>query len=149
MSWLDRITDFLSTSGPRGGLLLVFPEYRPDLAKAVAHQLGLRFCDFRDEEMSKLGIEAGSMPLESLNDKISLLSREEGVLLFNAEALLATKSSEERSAWMRELVGHDWPNPVLVPITLFAAEAGGSTARVLCFDADELPEQGVISRLMH
>ena len=91
-SWLDRITDFLAASGPRGGLLLVFPEYRPDLAKAVAHRLGLRFLDFRAEEMSQLGIEAGSMPLQALNDKIALLSREEGLLVFNAEAKVTLAS---------------------------------------------------------
>ena len=42
-AWLQLILDLVSTLGGRGGTVLAFPEYRPDLTKAIAHAVGIRF----------------------------------------------------------------------------------------------------------
>ncbi len=148
-SWLERVTDFIASAGHGGGLLLAFPEYRPDLATAAAQHLGLRFFDFRAEEMSKLGKQAGSMGLDAFDDKITLLTHDGGLLVFNVDAILASKESAERAAWLQRVVRTNWPNPLVVPLTLFASEASELTSRIICFAAEELPEQGIVNRLIH
>ena len=36
----------------------------------------------------------------------------------NVEALLATKSPEQRGAWLKGLLQADWPHPMVIPLTL-------------------------------
>ena len=52
---MQPILDLVSTLGGRGGTVLAFPEYRPDLAKAIAHSVGIRYYDFRAEVMAQKG----------------------------------------------------------------------------------------------
>ncbi|MEA3274723.1 MAG: hypothetical protein U9Q81_05395 [Pseudomonadota bacterium] len=147
--WTDTVADFVAATGARGGLLLVFPEYRPDLAKAAAHRLGLRFFDYRAQEMSPLGTKAGSISLTSLDETLNDLARGGGALAFNVEALLATKEPEERRDWIERFVRTDWPSLIVLPITLFAEDTNALTSRILRFQEEDLPDQGLISRLMH
>ena len=93
-AWLKPILDLVSTQGGRGGALLAFPEYRPDLAKAIAHEVGIRFYDFRAETMAQKGFQAGSMALDELDAVLAQLAAEGGALVLNVEALLSTKSSK-------------------------------------------------------
>ncbi len=148
-SWLNKISRFTAEIGSANGIFLAFPEYRPDLAKAAAHHFDLRFFDFREEVMSQLGDRAGQMHLQELSDTMEQLNREQGLLVFNVESLLASKETAARQRWMRQTAATDWNNPLFIPLMLFDAEASAQTSRILRFEPDELPEQGLISRLRH
>jgi hypothetical protein len=145
-AWLKPILDLVSTQGGRGGALLAFPEYRPDLAKAIAHEVGIRFYDFRAETMAPKGFQAGAMGLDELDAVLADLAAQGGALVLNAEALLSTKSSEERRAWMQGFLRRDWPGLLLVPLVLYGHEAPVADGRVLCLEPEDLPAQGLINR---
>jgi hypothetical protein len=145
-AWLKPILDLVSTQGGRGGALLAFPEYRPDLAKAIAHEVGIRFYDFRAETMAPKGFQAGAMGLDELDAVLADLPAQGGALVLNAEALSSTKSSEERRAWMRGFLRRDWPGLLLVPLALYGHEAPVADGRVLCLEPEDLPAQGLINR---
>jgi len=87
-AWLQPILDLVATQGGRGGTLLAFPEYRPDLAKAIAHAVGIRFYDFRAETMAQKGFQAGAMGLDELDAVLADLAAEGGALVLNVEALV-------------------------------------------------------------
>lgn len=146
-AWLKSILDLVSTQGGRGAALLAFPEYRPDLAKAIAHEVGIRFYDFRAEAMAQMGSRAGAMGLDELDAVLADLAAQGGALVLNAEALLSTKSSEERGAWMQGFLRSDWPGLLLVPLALYGHEAQVANGRVLCLEPEDLPAQGLINRL--
>jgi hypothetical protein len=148
-SWTDSVINFVNSIGAQGGILLGLPEYRPDLAKAVANRLDLDFYDYRAEEMSRLGSEAGKLSLGALNETLQRRSNERGTLVFNVEALLATKSPAERRAWLERFVRTGWTNLVIVPLTLYAEDASDVTMRILRFAPEELPAQSLINRLRH
>lgn len=147
--WLDQVSDFVRSMGARGGALLVLPEYRPDLAKAVAHRLELDFYDFRAEDMVPKGTQAAAIDLDALNSVLLQRSVDGGALVFNVESLLTTKTSEQRRAWIEGFVRTDWPGLLLVPMTLFAQEAAMATDRALHLQAEDLPAQGIVSRMMN
>lgn len=146
-AWLKPILDLVSTQGGRGGALLAFPEYRPDLAKAIAHEVGIRFYDFRAETMAQKGFQAGAMGLDELDAVFAQLAAEGGALVLNVEALLSTKSSEERRAWMQGFLRRDGPGLLLMPLALYGHEAPVGNERVLRLEPEDLPAQGLINRL--
>jgi hypothetical protein len=146
-TWLQPILDLVATQGGRGGALLAFPEYRPDLAKAIAHAVGTRFYDFRAETMAQKGPQAGAMGLDELDAVLGVLAAEGGALVLNTEALLSTKSSEERRAWMQGFLRQDWPGLLLVPLALYGHEAPAGNGRVLRLEPEHLPAQGLVNRL--
>jgi hypothetical protein len=146
-AWLKPILDLVSTQGGRGSGLLAFPEYRPDLVKAIAHKVGIRFYDFRAETMAQKGFQAGAMGLDELDAVLAGVAAEGGAVVLNVEALLSTKSSEERRAWMQGFLLGDWPGLLLVPLALYSDEAPVVDERVLRLEPDDLPEQGLINRL--
>jgi hypothetical protein len=145
-AWLQPILDLVSTLGGRGGTVLAFPEYRPDLAKAIAHAVGIRFYDFRAETMAQKGFQAGAMGLDEIDAVLADLAAEGGALVLNVEALLSTKSSEGRGAWMQGFLRHDWPGLLLVPLALYGHEAPVGNERVLYLEPEDLPAQGLINR---
>ncbi len=127
----------------------VFPEYRPDLARNLAHRLGYAFHDFRREVMQGYGWEAGALPLEQLTLEIQEHSRQGGVVVFNVEALLAAKPDAERRAWLRTLAREPWPHPVVLCIVLFpqvVLETPGIATVEL--DRETLPQPTLLARLL-
>jgi hypothetical protein len=147
--WLQQVSEFLSSVGDERGVLLVFPEYRPDLAKTVAQRLALRFYDFRAEDMAPKGVRASETGLYELDSVMTRLAAEGGAVVFNVEALLGTKGTVERVAWIERFVRTDWVNPLLVPMTLFAQDVAAATDRVLHLREEELPSQSLVSRLIN
>lgn len=147
--WLDQVSDFVSSMGARGGALLVLPEYRPDLAKAVAHRVELEFYDFRAEDMAPKGTQAAAIDLAALNSVLRQRSVDGGALVFNVESLLTTKTPEQRRAWIEGFVRTDWPGLLLVPMTLFAQEAAMATDRALHLHTEDLPAQGIVNRMIN
>jgi hypothetical protein len=67
--------------------------------------------------------------------------------VLNTEALLSTKSSEERRAWMQGFLRQDWPGLLLVPLALYGHEAPAGNGRVLRLEPEHLPAQGLVNRL--
>ncbi len=144
---MQTILDLVWTQGERGGTLLDLHEYRPDLAKAIAHAVGIRFYDFRAETLAQKGLQAGAMGLDELDAVLADLAAEGGALVLNVEALLSTKSSERRGAWMQGFLRHDWPGLLLVPLALYGHEAPVGNERVLYLEPEDIPAQGLINRL--
>ena len=148
VDWLSPIERAVNESGGSGGILLVFPEYRPDLVKAVAHRLELRYYDYREEQLRPLGPDAYRVGLDDLDGLLSELGETGGAVVFNVEALLATKDEAERARWLTGFLSTDWPAVLVVPLTLFEPPAH-SVGRVLNLDAQDLPEPSLLGRLLH
>jgi hypothetical protein len=146
-SWLWPVADALATQGANGLFLIVFPEYRPDLTKSLAHHLGLAYFDFRAEVMSRLGTGAPSLGLDALERSLAAHAEHRGVVVMNAEALLAAKAPADRQAWLRSATGLSFPHPVCVSLSLFGDDAAAADPRVLRLEAAGLPEQSFLSRL--
>jgi len=149
VDWLDQVSAFVASMGARGGGLLLLPEYRPDLAKTIAYRLRLEFYDFRAEDMAPKGTHAAKTGMNTLDSVLTRLAREGGAVVLNVESLLTTKSQAQRRTWIEGFIRADWPGLLLVPMTLFAQEAADVTDRVLRLQAEDLPTQGIISRMLN
>ena len=99
--------------------------------------------------MRPLGPDAYRVGLEDLDRLLGELSDAGGAVVFNVEALLATKDEAERNRWLEAFLEADWPSTLVVPVTLFAPPADGAGARVLYLDEQGLPEQSLLGRLLH
>lgn len=146
-AWLKPVLDLVATLGGHGGALLAFPEYRPDLAKAIAHEVGIRFYDFRAETMAHKGFQAAAMGLDELDAVLADLAADGGAMVLYVEALLSTKSTEQRRVWMQGFLLGDWPGLLLVPLAVYSHEAPAVNERVLRLAPEDLPAQALINRL--
>lgn len=145
--WMSEFTGMLAAGDGHGGYLVKFPEYRPDLAKTLAHYLSFDFYDFRADVMSRLGFSAHTLELEAMGRSLEARAVHRGVLAFNLEALLGTKTESARQAWFSEFVRGSYANPVVVPLALFCSEVGIPFPNTVVIDLEDLPEQSIISRL--
>ena len=73
---------------------------------------------------------------------------EGGAVVFNIEALLATKTKSERECWLASFLERDWGSVMVLPLTLFASDVTSDSGRVLHLDAETLPEQSLLSRFL-
>lgn len=145
--WVKPIAGMVERRGYRGGLLVIFPDYRPDLFTALAHGLGLSLFDYRDEVMSSLGWGADRLGLEELDATLHNRATEGGTLVHNVEALLSTKSADETRRWMRRFLDTDWLNTLLVPIVVNADQVPEAHPGVYRIRAESLEEQPFLNRL--
>lgn len=145
--WLKPVGDALSAHDGKGLFVVLFPEYRPDLVKALAHHFDLEFFDFRAQVMAKLGADAGTLELDALERSTIGRTHQRGIALMNAEALMAVKPAEERRRWLRRAIGLALPNPAVIPLAIFADDAPIEDPRVVALAAEALPEQSLIGRL--
>lgn len=151
--WLAPVEATLARPEPPAALLVLCDAYRPDLMQALAHFCHLRFFDFRANEMVPLGQAAARLPLSSLDQAIeaalaaAVAESQSGVLIHNAEALLATKSAEERARWLASVVARPGPHLVVIPITLFPGDAPSPSDHVVRIDATTLPQETLLFRL--
>jgi len=76
--WMNAVAAMLAAGSGRGGCLVRFPEYRPDLAKALAHHLDLEFFDFRAEVMSRLGTSAHTLGLDAIGQSLKARAAHRG-----------------------------------------------------------------------
>jgi hypothetical protein len=97
--------------------------------------------------MSRSGWAAGQLPLSALTDFIADHVEGTGLVVHNAEALLATKPAGERRQWMAASAGGDWPVPVVVPVCLFLSELPDLPQWSWRFAADNLPAESLLLRL--
>ncbi len=147
--WMNEFADLLAAGDGHGGYLLKLPEYRPDLAKALAHHLTFDFFDFREEVMSRLGFSAHTLELEAMGRSLESRAIHRGVVAFNLEALLATKDQLARHAWFSGFVRGNYANPVITPLALFCSDLDPALPNTITVGLEDLPEQSIISRLVN
>ncbi len=131
--WWAEIVEFAKRPGPKSGRIVLLPQYNPELVEEMAKQTGLALFDFQREIMSNYGRNADSIGLEVLDQSLQNRSAEAGILSHNVEALLCVKSKQERSAWLQAFLDADWPNPVLLPISIYQPDVPTTRGdQVLC-----------------
>lgn len=145
---MQPVAAMLDRHDRQGGFLVRYPEYRPELVRALAESLELAYGDFRASVMAPMGWEAARLPLDALDQWLVGQAEAGGSVVNNAEALLATKTPEERSAWLARFVGAAWSAPVLIPLVLFGADAPQGEDRVAAIDPGAVPEQTLLTRLL-
>ncbi len=127
--------------------LVLYAEYRLDLARQLADETGLAFRDFRREVLSGQGKRAHEQPLTLLDQDLSAHGRLTGTVIANVEALLATRPVDERRHWFADVLDRRFDYPLLLPLTLFADEAPTDHPGVIDLRERALPPQSLISRL--
>ncbi|HIP52951.1 MAG TPA: hypothetical protein EYH03_02940 [Chromatiales bacterium] len=146
---LDQLGTLTARNGGRGCYLVLMPEYRPDISKAFAQRLGLEMFDYRAEVMAPYGMEAHKIPLADLTDRLQQETAHTGILAHNVEALLATKPETERRKWLSDCLLADWPQPLLLVLSIFPDDAPTESGRVLDLRDLDFEDQSLISRLLH
>lgn len=150
-AWMAPVRDALESQGRSGVFLVAFETYRPDLVRALAHALDFRFIDFRAEHMQPLGADAARLPVAKMEEVIDRTIHADpapaGVVLHNAEALLATRPADARAAWMLRMLDEPTRVPVLLPLALFTDAAPATSARLVRVDTRGLPPEKLLFRL--
>ncbi len=146
-TWLQPLADLVAQRQHRGGILLAMPEYRPDLARAIADGMGFAFFDVRADILMPLGWEAAKVTVEELTGVLAERAGDGGVVAHNVEALLATKEKTVRQGWLERFLGHRWPHPVVVPLFLFIQEAPSGSRHLLHLAAEDLPAETLLGQL--
>jgi len=136
--WLEQFKTSYEQFDGKGGFQVLFPEYRPDMTRALAHSLGL---------VIPLGWKAGEITLDSLSQTLLDESKHLGLVVHNVEALLATKSESERKQWLSDFLTFDWKNPVVIPLAIYQAEADLDNQRVCNLTLSEFPKESFLMRL--
>ncbi len=147
----QAVLDALRHEAVDGGRchLVLFAAYRPDLVREMAVDAGLGHFDFRREVMSGYGKMAHAQPLHLLDEALREQSQDEGCVLMNAEALLATRPERERREWLESVLERVYRHPLVLPLALFGDEAPFGHARVIDLREQAMPEQSLINRLAH
>lgn len=146
--WLKPLREQLANPDDSRGLVACFPAYRPDLTLAMARGLGFVHLDFRKTVMAPHGVEAAKLPLCMLTDALlDGMDRGDGVVLHNAEALLACHPQERRAGWFSRILAPGWDKPFVIPVALYAAELPRDNARVVRFLDSDLPGENLLAAL--
>ncbi len=147
-SWLARFMDWLAARPTGQAVAVCFPSYRPDLVTDLAMATGLKLLDFRQSVMRPMGWNAGQLPLSSLNETVNAIhAAGQGVVLHNAEALLAVNDAGSRRRWLAEAMDHAWPQRLILPMALFGHELPDKPAAIHTLAAAELPAESLLTRL--
>lgn len=146
--WIAPVAALICNAGWRGSFLVALPEYRSLIVRKLAEALDLDFVDFRAEQLTALGWQAGQLELLAqdrfIGDSLSRSGR--GIVLHNSEALLATKLLKERRDWLAALVATDWCPPVLMPVSVFHADIPPPTERAHSVEPAALPANSFLMR---
>jgi hypothetical protein len=145
-SWLQPVADLIAERQRRGGILLALPDYRPDLARAVADGLGLSYFDVRAEILMPLGWDAAKVGVDELTEILAERADDTDILAHNVEALLSTKDEAARQGWIEQFLDRDWPHLVVVPLFLFIHEAPAASPRMLHLAAEDLPPETLLGQ---
>ncbi len=145
--WLEQFKTSYEQFDGKGGFQVLFPEYRPDMSRALAHSLGLAFYDYRQEKMMPLGWKAGEITLDSLSQTLLDESKQSGLVVHNVEALLATKPESERKQWLSDFLLFNWAHPVILPLAIYQDDTDKSNQRVCDLTSSEFPEESFLMRL--
>lgn len=147
--YIACIARALDGVGWRGCLLVALPGYRPGVVKHMAEALQLGLVDFRATRMALEGAEAARLPLAELDRVGGMVPPQtpRGLVLHNAEALLATKPAAERRAWLRHAAAFECDHALLVPVAIFCDEIDDAIERCVRIGEDQLPPDKLILRL--
>jgi len=122
-NWLPVVERHFRSQQPQKSSIVLFPGYRPELCVQMAEHLGLKFYDYRKEAMEPLGTKADSINPFELNNTLREQAAESGIVAHNVEALLSVMPELERRAWVRAFLDMQWPNPIVLPLTVFQGDA--------------------------
>ena len=145
--WAHSITQTIRQHQSRGGFVVIFPEYRPDQFLAMAANLGLANYDYRAEVMSGYGWNADQLTLDDLDNSLAEQAADKGTLISNVEALLSTKSADDRARWITRFLNRNWDHAVVIPIVINALQVPIPHPRVHRVPENALPDQTLINRL--
>ena len=145
--WLAAVQATFGQHQGQGAFQVLFPEYRPDLSRALAHHLQLGFYDYRKEKMLAEGWEAGNISLKEMSRTLREESEKNGLVAQNIEALLATKTEHQRKQWLADCLESEWPNPVIMPLSIYQTDAVDGHPRVCNLEFDEFPREAFLMRL--
>lgn len=148
-NWHAAVQQWLYGLCPQEAVAVCLPAYRPDLVERLALLLGLSFFDFRRERMAPLGWEAARLPLSCIDDCALdvMKSGQKGVMMQNAEALLAAYGEAERRAWLASVFSRSWPERFVLPLVLFQNELPGYAGRRFVLSPKLLPAESLLDRL--
>jgi hypothetical protein len=144
-TWSAKLDHAVAASGA-GSYVVDFPSYRPDLAQSLADGMGFAFLDFRQTYMSPLRFEAHKLPLQAIEDAILDPANARGVVLHNAEALLAAKPAADRLAWIEAFLETPRERVAVLPLALFGRDVAAHP-RVVRFLPHELPSETLLSQI--
>jgi hypothetical protein len=145
MRWCSPLLQAIATCGP-GGYIVTFPAYRPDLAEELARATGFAFVDFRKDRMAPLGLQAHTLDLTAIDAHAASAANRTGIVLHNAEALLATRAPDVRRAWLAAFVAAPRNDLAILPLALFGADIG-EHPRVVRLAPQDLPEETMLRQL--
>lgn len=145
MRWYAPVLDAVAANGP-GGYAVIFPSYRPDLVEELARILGYGHVDFRKERMAPLAMQAHTLELSAIEACADERSNALGVVLQNAEALLASRPAELRRAFVSAFVATPRARGAILPLALFGGDVSDHP-NVLRLSADSLPEETMLRQL--
>lgn len=139
-TWLEAV-DMHFQSADTNGHIVLFPRYQPELTEQLAAHLGLAFFDYQQAVMADLREQADTLTLAELEQTLREQSQVRGVVCHNAEALLCVKPEAERRAWLQHFISTDWPQPVIIPLSVFQADAPEDSLQVCDLELSKLPRQ--------
>ncbi len=143
--WRTLIQEYFDERGKKGGSIVLFPGYRPDLSAELATQLGLEFFDYREEVMQDYRQDADRIDLDQLNKSLHVRAEKTGIVAHNIEALLCVKSESDRCSWVQSFINTDWPNPIFVPISIYQADVPEDHQRVCDLELLKMPSQATVN----
>ncbi|MET0087241.1 MAG: hemerythrin domain-containing protein [Sedimenticola sp.] len=127
---LAEVKRFFSNTGKHDGSIVLLPRYDPDVSAWLADQVGSDLFNYQAEVMTEFGGEAASITLEQLTESLRSRAEKSSIVSHNVEALLCTKPEHERRDWLQSFLDTDWPNTILLPITIYQAEVPTGHAKV-------------------
>lgn len=144
-NWLNTVKEVYDQNKGKGGFQILFPEYRPDLSRALANYLDLIFFDYRENVMQQLGWDAGDISLDDLTKTLRLKSIKKGLVVHNVEALLSTKTASEREQWLADFFSVKWKNPIVLPLSIYQGETVQGHSHICAIE--EFPKESFLMRL--
>lgn len=138
-AWLAQVDAHFRSAKQGNAHIALLPRYQPELLQRLAEHLGIAFFDYRQEVMSGLRERADTLTLKQMEQTLREQSRQQGLICHNAEALLCVKPEEERRAWLKQFTATDWPHLVIVPLTVFQADAPDDPAHICDLELVRLP----------
>ena len=147
-TWRKSLQQFMASA--RGSKAAAIPllmlEYRPDICRAIAWELGAEFMDFRSEVMQAHGMLAHEIGLDELDNELAKRASTTDIVAFNVESLLAAKDESARRNWIRRFCKETFAHSVILPLAIYQDDVSDLEA---CLDLrDHLFEpQSLISRL--
>lgn len=140
-SWLDTLRDMLEAHQHSGAFVIGLPHYRSDLAQMIADSLGVQLFDYRAEVMAGFGWGVRVPLLDDLDSALNERAEKDAVVAAGVDSLIATKSDDNRLAWLDKFLATPYENPVIVPLCVFDEALLADKDRTCFVGEDRLPPE--------